>query len=357
MQHLDQQVVQQALDWLQQGQTVWLCTVLSTFGSSPREPGAMMVARADGQHVGSLSGGCVEDDFLERLQQGEFRQRLWVERYGDNRDAQRPQVQLPCGGILEVLVERLQPDAPALRITPEPDTTAEPACPVYSTDADTLATARTAQQQLQHLLAALQGQYCLLREIDLNRQQQQLLPAPPESGPRVCQSHGRWHIRVGPTTRLIIAGLSSVARHCAQFAVTLGYEVIVCEPREEEYRAFAIPGVRLEPVMPSAFIRRPGNSHAQTAIVAMTHDPRIDDLAMIEAVKTSAFYIGVMGSRRTSDSRAARLLRSGGLSTDQIERIHMPIGLALGSKTPAEIALAILADVLRCQRGVKRDAI
>lgn len=351
MQHLDQQVVQQALDWLQQGQTVWLCTVLSTFGSSPREPGAMMVARADGQHVGSLSGGCVEDDFLERLQQGEFRQSLWLERYGDNRDAQRPQVQLPCGGILEVLVERLQPDTPALL------SSAAPACPVYSTDAATLAAARSARQQLQHLLAALQGQYCLLREIDLNNQQQQLLPAPAESGPRVSLAHGRWQIRVGPTTRLIIAGLSSVARHCAQFAVTLGYEVIVCEPREEEYQGFAIPGVRLERVMPSAFIHRPGNSHAQTAIVAMTHDPRIDDLAMIEAVKTSAFYIGVMGSRRTSDARAARLLRSGGLSTDQIERIHMPIGLALGSKTPAEIALAILADVLRCQRGVKRDAI
>jgi xanthine dehydrogenase accessory factor len=108
--------------------------------------------------------------------------------------------------------------------------------------------------------------------------------------------------------------------------------------------------------LPSTFIAS-GGCHAATAVVALTHDPRIDDLAMIEAVRTEAFYIGVMGSRRTSDTRATRLMRSGGLSQVEIERIHMPIGLDLGSKTPAEIALAVMADVLRVYHGKSRDAL
>ncbi|MNY53651.1 hypothetical protein D3C86_1894240 [compost metagenome] len=100
-----------------------------------------------------------------------------------------------------------------------------------------------------------------------------------------------------------------------------------------------------------------GGCHAATAVVALTHDPRIDDLAMIEAVRTPAFYIGVMGSRQTSRVRAERLRRAGGLSEDEVARLHMPIGLALGSKTPAEIALAVMADIVRVLRGRSRAAL
>ncbi|MAR00450.1 MAG: XshC-Cox1 family protein [Oceanospirillaceae bacterium] len=323
MQHLDVQVAEQALSWLQAGDTIWYCTVLSTFGSSPREPGSVMVAKADGQHLGSLSGGCVEEDFLSRLQQGEFSERVRCERYGDARDPQRPQISLPCGGILEVLIERLEP-------TP------------------------SHQRHLCELVSILKGQQPMLRQISLQDGHCQFSPVTDNGGDRVQVSRAQVSVRIGPARRLILAGLSSVSRICAGFAVTLGYEVIVCEPREEEYQSFDLPGVRLETLMPSAYISKDGNCHAQTAVIAATHDPRIDDLAMIEAVKTGAFYIGVMGSRKTSDNRAARLMRSGGLSPEQVERIHMPIGLALGSKTPAEIALAIMADVLRVQRGIDR---
>ncbi|MAD46289.1 MAG: XshC-Cox1 family protein [Oceanospirillaceae bacterium] len=326
MQHLDTLVAEQALNWLNEGETVWFCTVLSTFGSSPREPGSTMVARANGQHTGSLSGGCVEDDFLERLQQGEFAERVRQERYGEGGQSDRPQIQLPCGGLLDVLIERLTPDETNIR-------------------------------HMQDLLATLQGQQPMLRSVSLSDGSMQLTPTDTQGGQRIKTIGDRIHIRVGPAQRLIIAGLSSVSRYCAEFAVAMGYDVIVCEPREEEYQDFSCPGARLETLMPSAFIKREGNVHAQTAIVAMTHDPRIDDLAMIEAVKTRAFYIGVMGSRKTSDNRAARLMRSGGLSAEQIERIHMPIGLSLGSKTPAEIALAVMADMLRSMRGIERHAL
>ncbi|SEG67016.1 XdhC family protein [Marinobacterium lutimaris] len=324
MQHLDLQVVEQAQEWLNVGETVWLCTVLSTFGSSPREPGSIMVARADGRHLGSLSGGCVEEDFLERLQAGEFHQRVRTERYGQRREDDRPQIQLPCGGILDVLIERLEPD-----------------------DGN--------RRHLAELAAVMRGREQRLRRVSLADGSYSLSPLDNAGGDRVEVAADGVSVRMGPSLRLIIAGLSSVARPCAEFAVSLGYEVIVCEPREEEYRDFDLENVRLEKTLPSMFIAKPGNCHQQTAVVAMTHDPRIDDLAMIEAVRTDAFYIGVMGSRLTSDKRAARLLSTGGLSADQVERIHMPIGLALGSKTPAEIALAVMADVLRVQRGRDRN--
>lgn len=329
MQHLDVQVVEQGLAWLEAGETIWLCTVLSTFGSSPRAPGSIMVACGDGSHLGSLSGGCVEEDFLARVQRGEFSQRVCIERYGDLREqpsAKRSPVQLPCGGILEVLVERLPPELGN-------------------------------RQHLAELLAVLRGQQQKLRTVSLLDGHCSLRPVVHAGGDTVAVSAECISIRVGPAARLIIAGLSSVARICAEFAVALGYEVILCEPREEEYRDFNLAGVRLEKTFPSVFIAEAGNCHQQTAVVAMTHDPRIDDLAMMEAVKTDAFYIGVMGSRRTSDKRATRLLSTGGLTTQELERIHMPIGLALGSKTPAEIALAVMADILRVQRGIPRDAL
>ncbi|WP_221801339.1 XdhC family protein [Oceanobacter mangrovi] len=337
MQYLDTEVVQQALAWSREGHTVWLCTVLATFGSSPRDPGSMMVARQDGQQLGSLSGGCVEEDFLEQLQAGAFSQPWQRVRYGagacppknpvmDPAMLLRPQLQLPCGGILDVLVERLPAN-------------------------------ESGQQRLQQLLACLHGETPgpQLRTLSLadGRWQFSALTGC-QGGDRVQQNDQQIAIRVGPSSRLIIAGLSSVARICAEFAVALGYEVIVCEPRPEQYQNFQLTGVQLIQQMPSRFIAAQGNVHGQTAIVAMTHDPRIDDLAMIEAVKTGAFYVGVMGSRRTSDARATRLMRSGGLTAAQLERIHMPIGLALGSKTPAEIALAIMADILRTQRGRER---
>lgn len=326
MQNLDAQVIEQALAWSQEGHEVWLCTVLATFGSSPREPGSLLAARRDGAHVGSLSGGCVEEDFLRRLQEGAFERAVGTLRYGDPDEPLGSRVALPCGGILEVLVERL----PASAAT---------------------------QQHLARLGEALRGGEHLLRCVDLRDGQWQLRDDD-GPGPRVARAADgqRLEVRIGPVARLVIAGISPVSVACAQFAQALGFEVIVCDPREEAHAGFRVPGVELRPELPSQFIAADG-CHAATAVVALTHDPRIDDLAMIEAVRTPAFYIGVMGSQRTSQARAERLRRSGGLGEAQIARLHMPIGLALGSKTPAEIALAVMADVLRVYRGRPRDAL
>ncbi|MGR4066493.1 XdhC family protein [Billgrantia sp. C5P2] len=327
MQHLDLEVIESGIRWSRMGETLWLCTVLATYGSSPRAPGSLLVACRDGRHAGSLSGGCVEEDFLSRLGAGDFQAPLQVVRYGESSDDQQ-RLKLPCGGILEVLIERLP------------------------------ATSGT-WQHLAALQEALHGQQRLIREVDLTTGEVDLQTEAPPGGsrdqerPRVERQGERVRIRIGPSLRLVIAGVSPVSVACAEFARTLGFEVVVCDPREEEIETFSVAGVERRPVLPSMYLAGEG-CHASTAVVALTHDPRIDDLAMIEAVRTPAFYIGAMGSRQTSAARAERLLRSGGLSSEEIARIHMPIGLDIGSKTPAEIALSVMADIVRVYHGKPR---
>ncbi|PAU76182.1 XdhC family protein [Halomonas salipaludis] len=323
MRDLDHQVITRALAWVREGHPIWLCTVLSTYGSSPRVPGAMLVARRDGRYVGSLSGGCVEEDFLEELIAGAFDRMVTLRRYGESREESR-RLALPCGGVLEVLIEHRAPDTAWLA-------------------------------HLEALYRALQGQHRLVRRVDVEAGAFQAFNDDAAEGPCVVRRPASVDIRIGPVLRLLLAGLSPVADVCARFSQALGHEVIVCDPRPEMREGFSVDGVTVVPLLPSAFIAA-GGCHAATAVVALTHDPRIDDLAMIEAVRTEAFYIGVMGSRRTSDARATRLLRSGGLSQADIDRIHMPIGLDLGSKTPAEIALAVMADIVRAYHWRSRNA-
>ncbi|MDN3556939.1 XdhC family protein [Halomonas maura] len=319
MQALDLEVVEAARRWLAEGHELWWCTVLSTFGSAPRAPGALLVARADGRHVGSLSGGCVEEDFLARLTTGAFRAPVQVIAYGAGSDAiDASRVGLPCGGRLEVLVEHWPADRRAFR-------------------------------ELEVYAEALRGGPLQERHVTLDTGVSQWTTAT-APGPRVELFAREARIRVGPAARLVIAGISPVSQYCAQFAQSLGFEVVVCDPRPEAWADF-IPGdARCRRELPSEYLRR-HPAHSMTAVVALTHDPRLDDLTMIEAVRGSAFYVGVMGSQRTSANRAERLRRSGGLDDEALARIRMPIGLDLGSKTPAEIALATMADVVRVMRG------
>jgi xanthine dehydrogenase accessory factor len=318
--HLDLQVIQQAREWLAGGRPIWLSTVLSTFGSAPRGPGAMLVALDSGEHRGSLSGGCVEEDFLERVGAGYFAEVNQVVRYGEGGLA--PNLALPCGGVLDVLVERIAPDAEAI-------------------------------EHLQALERALLGGELIGRRVRLGEARRSLCGTS-MSDPRVLVGDEEVSIRIGAAQRLILAGLSPVAEFCASFAVALGHEVILCEPRPEVLAGFSLAGVTVQPLLPALFIAD-GGCHAATAVVALTHDPRLDDLTLIEAVRTEAFYIGAMGSRRTSEKRFERLQRVGGLDAEALQRIHAPIGLGLGSKTPAEIALAVMADILRVSNGIRRD--
>ena len=211
MQHLDLQVIEQALAWSREGQRVWLCTVLATFGSSPREPGSLLVARQDGRCVGSLSGGCVEEDFLQRLCAGEFDRGVTTLQYGATRNGEESRVRLPCGGVLTVLVECLPADS-------------------------------STHDQLQRLHETLQGQHHLLRVVHFDGAPTQLLDDE-GIGPRVIEApDGRSvQLRIGPAARLLIAGMSQVSMVCAQFARTLGFEVILCDPVKRCWRMSTCP--------------------------------------------------------------------------------------------------------------------
>ena len=157
----------------------------------------------------------------------------------------------------------------------------------------------------------------------------------------------------GPRRQLFIIGAGMVSKYLAELAQQLDYEVTVCDPREDLLRDFCIPGVRLVNDMPDDAVRDRANDPA-SAIVALTHDPRIDDMGLMEALKTEAFYVGAMGSRRTSAARRKRLLALDLTDTD-IERLRAPIGLPIGSKTPPEIAVAVMAEIIavQAQRSVE----
>lgn len=322
MKQLDLQVVQQARAWLVAGQPIWLCTVLSTYGSAPRAPGAMLVALPSGESCGSLSGGCVEEDFLERVATGRLPMRTQIVRYGEGGLA--PTRALPCGGVLDVLVEYLVPGEPV-------------------------------QAMLGQVEQALGGGELLVRDVVLGTGASLCRPGSMGDA-RIQRGDEQVSIRVGAVLRVMLAGWSPVAEFCASFALSLGYEVLLCDPRPEVVAEVALPGVQIVELLPSRFLAEQG-AHRATAILALTHDPRMDDLTLIEAVRTEAFYIGAMGSQRTSGKRLERLARLGGLRADEMARIHAPIGLQLGSKSPAEIALATMADVLRVANGIDRGCV
>lgn len=314
-------VISQALSWIKE-QPIWLCTVLSTYGSSPRSPGSLLVAKADGQYVGSLSGGCIEEDFIQRIQHGEYLKSSQIIRYG--RGGLDAKVNLPCDGSLDVLIEYL-PNS------------------VESTD------------YLTEIHQALLGYTAINKKITLPFRGE-ISTVKNQQTPTQIERVGddiQFYIAAPP--RLIIAGISNVGIYSANFAATLGFEVIICEHREDELARFSgqlSSQFEVVKLFPARYLESQ-NCTPNTAIVSLTHDPRIDDLTLMEAVNTPAFYIGAMGSSRTSARRRERLAESGGMSLAEIERIHAPIGIPIGSKTPPEIALAIMADIVAYKNGVK----
>lgn len=319
MQHLDNQVISRATEWLTH-EPVWLCTVLTTYGSSPRAPGALMAATTDGRYCGSLSGGCVEEDFLQRIAAGEYQQPSQIVRYGEG--GLTPNIALPCGGSLDVLIEYL---------------------PATAGNRD----------YLQRMGMALAGHYALNKSLTLPAACDHLALTGYHSATQVSREGDCVTLHLAAPPRLLIAGLSSVALYCAEFASALGFEVVVCECRDDVLENF-LPSlkadIRLEKQFPAKYLEQQ-NCHANTAIVALTHDPRMDDLTLMEAVNTPAFYIGAMGSQRNSARRRERLQTIAGFSADDFARMHAPVGLSIGSKTPAEIALAVMADIVKHKNG------
>ena len=319
MDSMDSQVLDAARRWAATGHRFALVTVARTWGSAPRPPGAWMALRDDGLVQGSISGGCIEDDLIARMTGGEFAGSTpTVLRYGVTRDeAQR--FGLPCGGTLELVIEPA-PDAALL---------------------DDLA-ARIGNGQL------------ALRSVSLHNVSQESGAVTVSDGRKGDALHWDGHTLVtphGPGWRLLVIGAGQISRFLAPMAQALGYEVLICDPRVEYSVEWDIPGARLVPGMPDDVVLELALD-PHSAVVALTHDPKLDDMALLEALKSPAFYVGALGSRLNNDKRRQRLLEHFDLSAEEVGRLHGPVGLPIGSHTPPEIAVAILAEMTAVKNGV-----
>ena len=312
MDSLDLQVLTQARDWHAAGHAVWLVTVIETWGSAPRPPGALLAMRADGLVAGSVSGGCVEDDLIDRVRTGERVDRPSLITYGVTKE-EAARFGLPCGGNLRLVQEPLVDIGWLEEIL-----------------------RRTAQHEL------------VARVLDL------------ESGRVSVEAAVRGEVFTfdgrtlralfGPRWRMLVIGAGQLSRALAQMALMLDFEVICCDPREEYHLSWDVPGTIFSKAMPDDLaIEMQLDPH--TAVVAVTHDPKLDDLVLLEALKSPAFYVGALGSRGNTAKRKDRLALFD-LSAAEIARLHGPIGLDIGSRTPAEIAVSILAEIVAVRNGV-----
>ncbi len=319
MQAVDHEVLNQVAIWLRDGKRCWLSTVVATYGSSPRPEGSVMACDTSGIAVGSLSGGCVEEDLLEKLTNGLLaRSESQFFRYGETAE-EAERLGLPCGGHLDIVVEPLDPDFETVEL--------------FSTIAN-----RLDQRQRVTRHADYPSDTIEIEESD------ELHPFSYDG------EHRRLTQTYGPRYQLFIIGSGMVSQYVAELAQMLDYQVTVIDPREENLNAFNVLGVVKACDMPDDVLLARAND-SQSAIVALTHDPRIDDMGLMGAFDTPAFYIGAMGSERTTANRLIRL-EALGIEQEQLDRLHAPIGLAIGSKTPPEIAVSIMAEITAVRHAV-----
>jgi len=312
MDSLDLQVLTQAREWHAQGHAVWLVTVIETWGSAPRPPGALLAMREDGLVVGSVSGGCVEDDLIDRVRHGERVGKPSLITYGVTKE-EAARFGLPCGGNLRLVQEPLL---------------------------DTAWLDDVIQRTARHELVA--------RVVDLESGRITVEPA--RRGDAFTFDGKTMRALFGPRWRMLIIGAGQLSRALAQMALMLDFEVICCDPREEYHLTWDVPGTTFSKAMPDDLaVELQLDPHC--AVVAVTHDPKLDDLALLEALKSPAFYVGALGSRGNTAKRKDRLVLFD-LTPAEIARLHGPIGLDIGSRTPGEIAVSILAEVIAVRNGV-----
>jgi xanthine dehydrogenase accessory factor len=270
----------------------------------------MLAVRADGQVVGSVSGGCIEDDLIVRAQEGRLPAQPELVLYGVSQE-EAARFGLPCGGTLKLVIEPLN-----------------------------------ALDWLERVVQTTQQQKLIGRWLDLKSGTSTLTDAHPGQLTEVTESG--CHFVYGPHWRLLIIGANQTARALAQIAIMLEFQVIICDPREEFTAGWDMPGVRLQAGMPDDAVGAI-QTDSRTAIVAITHDPKLDDMALLEALISPAFYVGALGSVRNQSKRRERLL-SFDLTEKDLDRLHGPVGLAIGSRTPAEIAVAVAAELVQVRR-------
>jgi xanthine dehydrogenase accessory factor len=317
MDSVDIEVLRSAEAWRKAGHRVTFGTIVRTWGSAPRPIGALVVIRDDGQVVGSVSGGCVEDDLVEKVRAGNVaKDKPQHITYGvTNEEATR--WGLPCGGTLELVME-----------------------PV------------TEQSRFGELLETISKQQLVKRRLEMDSGKVSMQAGTTDD---VLEFDGKVLSTVhGPRWRLFLIGAGQLTRYLAEMARMLDYQVIVVDPREEYANGWDLKGVPLDRGMPDDIVAA-ANLDGHSAVVALTHDPKLDDLALMEALKSPAFYVGAIGSKKNNDARRVRL-KEFDVSEGEIARLRGPVGLYIGSKTPPEIAVAILAEMTAVRHGVSEPS-
>ncbi len=314
MDSVDLQVLKSAREWVKAGHRVVMATVVHTWGSSPRPIGALTAIRDDGLVAGSVSGGCIEDDMILQVRAGGLvKDRPATTKYGVTAEEAK-RFGLPCGGTLELVLEPLTQDS-----------------------------------GLDELLARIERHELVMRTLDM---ESGCVTIGPAKWPDQLAFDGKTLVTVhGPRWRLLIVGAGQLSKYLAQMAQALDYLVTVCDPREEYADTWDVAGVELKRGMPDDIVTEM-NLDGHSAVVTLTHDPKLDDMALLEALKSPAFYVGAIGSKKNNDARRKRLAEFD-ISQDEIARLHGPVGLKIGSKTPPEIAVAILAEMTAIRNGVK----
>jgi xanthine dehydrogenase accessory factor len=313
MDSVDLEVLKRCKDWQDAGRRVLLVTVVKTWGSSPRPPGAMLAVRDDGLVEGSVSGGCIEDDIVGRVRHdGMTATKCEAVTYGVSADEAR-RFGLPCGGTIQLVLEPL-----------------------------------TRESGIGALLSAIEGGKLVARRLDLATGAVTLAPARATDG---LAFDGQALTTIhGPRYRMLVIGASQLSKYLAQMAQGLDYQVTVCDPRSEYEGTWDVAGVPLVKTMPDDTVLAM-QLDERCAVIALTHDPKLDDMALMEALKSPAFYVGALGSRANNAKRRVRLADLD-VTDAEIARLHGPIGLYIGSRTPPEIAVSILAEVTAVKNGV-----
>src|SRR5512145_3085971 len=311
MDGVDLQVLKKAAEWLGDGRRAVLGTVVRTWGSAPRPVGSLVAIRDDGLVVGSVFGGCIEDDLIDRVRRSLGAARPERVTYGVTAE-EAFRFGLPCGGTIELVLE-----------------------PLGATSA------------IEPLLERIASGVPTVRTLDMRSGAVQL--ADGDGTEELDSSDARLVAAFGPRWRLLVIGAGQLTHYVAQFALACDYQITICDPRSEYADAWAVPGTDLVRTMPDdTVLEMKPDRH--TAIVALTHDPKLDDMALIEALKSDAFYVGAIGSQRNQAQRKERL-KEFGVTDQQLARLHGPVGLKNGARTPPEIAASIVTEMTAVKYG------
>jgi len=338
MDNLDVMVLRSLRDWRKSGYRALLATVVRTWGSSPRPVGSIMALCDSGSVVGSVSGGCIEDDLIDRFTKA-YANAARVGssdtstsrgtasadlsqipsgppqhvKYGITAD-EAHRFGLPCGGTLELLLE-FDP----------------------------------ATAQLEELVQRLEKGELVQRITVLATGESHLQAS---TSPQDLQIDAEKLVNTfGPEYRMLLIGAGQMTEYLATMAIFNGFAVTVCDPREEYRGAWSVAGVALSSEMPDDVVRS-FVPDRRSCVIALTHDPKLDDLALLEALESDAFYIGAIGSRRNNTARHQRMKEHFEQTDESLARLRGPIGIYIGSKTPAEIAVSIMAEVLAVKNAV-----